>query len=272
LPLGRGSYGEVWEARIAGRQIALKFMRCKNSIAAAKEIRSTEAVRKLWHPNLIHVDAVFLQSGYVVIAMELADGSLMDLLDLYVAERGTAIDPELVCDYLAQAADAIDFLNSFRHTHEGRTVGFQHCDVKPSNLLLIGGSVKLADFGLSAPLTSTLEPHGRAGTLAFAAPEVYRGQLSDRTDQYALAVTYCILRGGRLPFADTPSRFTPTYSRGQPDLSMLSPLERPIIGKALSVSPIGRWPSCRILMDQLGDLLGPARLKRGSGTHASAAR
>jgi serine/threonine-protein kinase len=116
---------------------------------------------------------------------------------------------------------------------------------------LFGDHIKIADFGLSAAMTTGLETHGRAGTLDFAAPEVYAGQLSHRTDQYALAVTYCMLRGGRLPFHNTLGRFTPSYTRGQPDLSMLSPPERPIIGKALSVSPINRWSSCREMMASL---------------------
>src|SRR5205085_1794419 len=154
----------------------------------------------------------------------------------------------------SQAADALDFMNSYRHCHEGRWVAFQHCDVKPNNLLIFGDQVKVADFGLASPMTTALENHDRAGTLDFAAPEVYRGRLSDRTDQYALAVTYCLLRGGRMPFHNTYGRFTPSYTRGQPDLSMLSPAERPIIGKALAVSPINRWASCGELMMQLQEL------------------
>jgi serine/threonine-protein kinase len=264
LPLGRGGCGEVWEARGPdGNPIALKFMRCKNTASATKEVRSLQALSRLYHPNLLRVYQVFLQSGFVVVAMELADGSLLDLLDVYAAEQGTAIQPELVCRYLGQAADVLDFLHEPRHAYDGRRVAFQHCDVKPSNILLTGDRVKLADFGLAAPMTASLEPHGRAGTLDFAAPEVFRGQLSDRTDQYALAVTYCLLRGGRLPFRDSPARFTPTYLRSQPDLTMLSPPERPIVAKALSVSPIGRWPSCGALMAELRSLFNPVRHKGG---------
>jgi serine/threonine protein kinase, bacterial len=255
LPLGRGGCGEVWEARgPEGQPVALKFMRCKNTAAAAKEVRSIQSLQELRHPHLLRVYQVFLQAGYVVVAMELADGSLMDVLDIYAADYQTAVQPELACQYLSQAAEALDFLNTRQHVHEGRRVAFQHADVKPSNLLLCGETVKLADFGLSAAMTSGLETHGRAGTLDFAAPEVFRGQLSDKTDQYALAVTYCLLRGGRLPFDNSARRFTPTYSRGQPDLNMLSPPERPIIARALAVPPVRRWPSCGEFMAQLQGL------------------
>lgn len=263
LPLGRGGCGEVWEARSPdGKNVALKFMRCKNSSFATKEVRSFQALSGLYHKNLLRVHEVFLQSDFLVIAMELADGSLLDLLDLYVTDHGTAIQPEIACEYLAQTAEALDFLNTCQHSHDGKQVAFQHCDIKPSNILLCGDRAKLADFGLATPMSSGLKPHDRAGTLDFAAPEVYRGQLSERTDQYALAVTYCLVRGGRLPFFNSTGRFTPSYSRGQPDLSMLSPPEQPIVGRALSVSPISRWPSCGAFMGELRALFRPAPKRR----------
>jgi serine/threonine protein kinase len=187
--------------------------------------------------------------------MELAAGSLMDLLDAYENEYGTEIPADLACHYLAQAAKAIDFLNAQRHNYDGRRVAFQHCDIKPNNLLISGDTIKVADFGLATPLSAGLEPHGRSGTLDFAAPEIFRGQVSDRTDQYALAVSYYLLRTGRLPFRDTPKSFTPTYNRGQPDLSLLPQVERPIVGRALAISPIHRWPNCGALMGQLQDAL-----------------
>src|SRR5436309_1587503 len=68
LPLGRGGCGEVWEARGPdGVPIALKFMRCKNTTAATKEVRSFQALSRLFHPSLLRVYQVFLQAGYVVI-------------------------------------------------------------------------------------------------------------------------------------------------------------------------------------------------------------
>jgi serine/threonine protein kinase len=257
LPLGRGAAGEVWEAvGPDGQPVALKFLRCKNSKLAAKEVRSFRSLGGMFHPCLLPVYDVFIQSDYLVIAMELADGSLLDLFDLCASQHGTAVQPEMVCRFLSQAATALDYLNSFEHYHENRRVGFQHCDVKPSNILLVGESVKLADFGLASPIAGPLQANDRAGTLDFAAPEVYGGRLSSRTDQYALAVTYCLLRGGRMPFHNTIGRFTPSYTRGQPDLSMLSPPERPIIARALSVPPIMRWSSCGELMGRLRELFG----------------
>jgi serine/threonine protein kinase len=255
LPVGRGALGQVWEARgPTGTPLALKFIRCKNSTAATKEVRSFQSMRRIHHPHLLRVYDVFLLSDFLVISMELADGSLFDLLSAYAAEQRTPVPQEVACHFLSEAASVLDFLNSYEHQHDGRVVGFQHCDVKPSNLLIFGDRLKLADFGLTSPMTAELETHDRAGTLDFAGPEVYGGRLSSRTDQYALAVTYCLVRGGRMPFHNTIGRFTPSYFRGQPDLTMLSPPERPIVARALEVSPINRWNSCGELMAQLRDL------------------
>ena len=49
---------------------------------------------------------------------------------------------------------ALDFLNARQHNLEGRRVGFQHSDVKPNNILIVGDVAKLTDHGLATPLTA----------------------------------------------------------------------------------------------------------------------
>jgi serine/threonine protein kinase, bacterial len=277
--LGRGGFGEVWEARNAcGRPLALKFLPCDAEQTAAREIRSLQAIRQLQHPHLIRIERVWCYRSYIVIAMERADGSLADLVDTYQLRFGTPVVPEHACLLLSDAANALDFLNKRQHAIEGRIVSIQHCDIKPKNLLLFGDTVKLADFGLSSSLGSRLESRFRAGTLGYCAPEVLQGKLSDHSDQYALAVTYCALRGGRLPF-DDPKSFrsgrTPPpsfYTRPTMDLTVLSEAERPIVSRALHAVPQNRWPSCRELMTRLTRVVceeaagrEAAKMARGSG-------
>jgi serine/threonine-protein kinase len=250
--LGSGGFGHVWEAKAAdGRSLALKFLPCDARQMAARELRSLQAIRQLRHPHLIRMDQVWGYQGYLVIAMELAEGSLADLLEVYRSEFGTPIPPADVCFLLAQAAEALDFLNTRRHRIDGRCVTIQHCDIKPSNLLLLGETCKVADFGLSSSLGYSIETRTRAGTLDYCAPEVFGGRLSNQTDQYALAVTYCLLRGGRLPFSDTPSSFQTRYVRPAPDLRMLSEEERLIVARALHPLSTNRWPSCGEMMTRL---------------------
>jgi serine/threonine protein kinase, bacterial len=243
--ISRGGFGEVWEAETDdGQTLALKFLPVHNALATTKEIRAIQAIRQLSHPNLVRIDQVWTHLGYIIIAMEMAEGSLLDLLEAYRSEFNTAVAPEEIACHLTQVAVALDFLNTRQHNLDGRRVGFQHCDVKPSNVLLFGDTAKLCDFGLSTPTSSMLRGHLRAGTLDYAAPEIFQGRLSDRTDQYALAVTYYQLRTGELPFTDTPASFVATYTRPTPELKLIPKVEQIVVARALATVPQDRWPSC----------------------------
>jgi serine/threonine protein kinase, bacterial len=250
-PLGRGGFGEVWEAQTTdGGHTALKFLPLSGA-SAQREVRSIQAVRQLCHPNLVRIDRVWCQPGFIVVAMERAEASLLDLLDVYQTEFGTPVAGEHARHLLGQAATALDFLNSPRHEINGRRVAVQHRDVKPGNLLLFGDTVKLSDFGTAALLTASPEVCPPGGTVEYSAPEVFQGQVSSRTDQYALAVTYCHLRGGRLPFRDSPAAFEHSYTRPDPDLSMLPAGERPLVAQALAPLPRDRWPCCTEFIKRL---------------------
>jgi serine/threonine protein kinase len=264
--LGAGTFGEVWDAAgPQGAALALKFLPCDSKSLVVREIRSVQAISQLRHPHLIRIDRIWCFQRYLVIAMELAEGNLTDLLESYRSNGSEAMLPEHVCLLLSEAAEALDFLNARRHQINGRVVAIQHCDVKPSNLLLVGNdTLKVADFSLSSSISSQLETRCRSGTLNYCAPEIFQGRLSSQTDQYALAVTYCLLRGGRLPFHDTPSTFQTSYTRPLPDLTMLSPEERPVITRALHPVPQNRWPSCGELMARLSRVIyGEATAQRG---------
>lgn len=252
--LGRGGFGEVWEARDANKnRIAVKFMPCRNASSSVKEMKIIQSIQKLHHRNLLKIEHVMSIPDYIVVVMEVADGSLHDVLDVYQAEYQTALGGQLTVSYLRGVAAALDFLNARRHTFEGKNVGFQHCDVKPSNLLLVVETVKLADFGLCTPTVPLQSNYGRAGTLDFAAPEVHRGNLTETSDQYSLAVTYYFLRTGTLPFPATLQGFQRaySYSRPAPDLSQVSRSEARVLEKALDLEPSSRWPSCAMMMANL---------------------
>jgi serine/threonine protein kinase, bacterial len=251
---GRGGFAEVWEAVDSqGDRIAVKFMLSRNSTTSVKEMRIIQAIQKLTHRHLLRIRDVWSIPNYIVVAMELADGSLLDILDLYQQEYNSPLPALLAVNYLRQAAQGLDFLNARRHKYEGKTVGFMHCDVKPSNLLVLGEVVKLADFGLGTPMVSLQTTYGKAGTLDFAAPEVHRGGLSETSDQYSLAVTYYHLRTGAFPFAPLPGGFERAYSynRPAPDLSRLPAAEARVLERGLELEPNSRWASCSAMMSAM---------------------
>jgi serine/threonine protein kinase len=248
---GRGSFGEVWEATgDNGQRVALKFMNCDGA-TAPREIRTLQQVRQLVHPYLLHIHKVFCYSGYLVLVMELADGSLQDLLEVELAESAKALTRTRVCKYLSQVAEVLDFLNERKHRIDGQLVAFRHLDVKPSNMLMFRGAMKLADFGLTVMTSSVSQRQPPCGSTSYAAPEVFGGSISNRTDQYSLAVTYYQLRTGKYLFPDSPPKFNREYVRPAPDLSLLPVAEVAVVARALSSMSVDRWASCKEFMAAL---------------------
>jgi serine/threonine-protein kinase len=143
-PRGRGGFGEVWEAETEdGRAVAIKFMRCGPDRGAAGELRSIQVVQSLSHTYLLRIHRVWCAADYLVVAMELADGSLGDLLEIYQADLGTPLPPSHILPLLAHAAAALDFFNNRQNLIHGQWVTIQHCDVTPTNILVCAESVKL---------------------------------------------------------------------------------------------------------------------------------
>jgi serine/threonine protein kinase len=244
---GKGGFATVWEATSpTGERVALKFMSSANAASTARELRSLQTIQGIHHPHLLKMRNVWSVAGNIVIAMDLAEASLLDLLQVYLDELGKPPELEKIGLYLYQAAVALDYLNGRRHRLDGRTVALQHGDVKPNNILLLGETALLADYGLATPLTTTLTPCPRQGTVEYCAPEVFQGQLSDKSDQFSFAVSYCVLRTLAFPYPAPPEDREQLrgYVRPEPDLSAHPPAERPLLARALSPIPQMRHPSC----------------------------
>ncbi len=249
---GRGGFAEVWECDTpSGPPVALKFMPSSNMATTARELRSVQSFQSLEHPYIVKTHGMWSVPGYIVINMELAEATLLDLMQLYHDDLGQPIDPAVLCLYLWQVAEALDFLNARRHVRDGRKVGFQHGDVKPNNILLFGDVAKLTDHGLATPTHGPTTPCSKQGTKEYAAPEVFLGSLSDWSDQYSLAVTYYALRAGRFPFPPTPKELSRSYLRPLADLSGVTEGERPPLARALSPIPTNRFPNCREFMSAM---------------------
>jgi serine/threonine protein kinase len=279
-PLGAGAFGEVWEALDPDRRpVALKFLDCRahSPSLIRSEIRVLRGLSELRHPNIIQLHGVYASSRYIILAMERADGNLSDLRRAYQEEAGTNIPPEHTLELLEQAAGALDFLAGLKLPYINySSQGLQHCDVKPSNLLLLGDDVKVADFGLCAGT----QWHGRKnswrGTPPYAAPELYQGAAAPGTDQYALAVTFCELCMGDRPFWGHLPNGPPA---GLPiDLTKLRESEVPVLTRALHPHPSSRWPSCRAFIAALRGAQsarprsGLKRRPKGSGFSPAAPR
>jgi serine/threonine protein kinase len=252
--LGAGGFGEVWDAvNAAGKPVALKFMDCrtKPSGVISAEIRVLRALRELKHPNIIQLFDVYATSHYIVLSMERADGNLSDLHQAYLEETGKHVPPDHLLEMLGQVAVALDFLAGVHLPgYHAASRGLQHCDIKPKNLLLVGDTVKIADFGLCAASNWQTHQNGWKGTPPYAAPELYKGGATTGTDQYALAVTFLKLCAGDRAFWQNGSAFGPSPECAV-DMTKLRESELPVLRRALHPLPSCRWPSCREFIEAL---------------------
>jgi serine/threonine protein kinase, bacterial len=270
---GQGGFAEVWESTSpSGVHVALKFLSTQSMSATAQELRALRAIHSLEHPHLLKSKHVWCLPGMIVIGMELADATLLDYFLLYNEELRQAIEVEKLLSYIYQAALGIDFLNAHNHEFDGKTVGLQHGDIKPNNLMLVGDSVKLADYGLATPIQANYAPCHRHGTLDYVAPEVMSGKLTDWSDQFSLAVTYFVLRVGTFPFPASPPLedvLKKGLIRPSPNVSALPIAEGLVLLKALSPVPQNRFATCVQFVKAIANTFGLALVNHnatGSGT------
>jgi serine/threonine protein kinase len=253
-PLGAGAFGEVWEARDRdGGVVAMKFLdaRSLSMSMIRNEIRVLRGLNELRHPHIIPLLGVHASSRYLILILERADGNLHDLRQAYLDETGANMPSDDALDLIQQAARALDFLTTVKIPGVNEASrGLQHCDVKPSNLLLVGETLKVADFGLCVS-TSWNSTRGRwRGTPPYAAPELYDNHGVPGSDQYALAVTYCELVFGQRVFVERSNRHAPPS--GLPiDLSQVRNSEVSVLSRALHPHPSSRWPTCLAFVEAL---------------------
>ena len=251
--LGKGAFGEVWEATSAGGiPTALKRVDLNgNARCGEAELRAMELLKCARHPHLLSIHGFWIVDSTLVIACELADESLAQLMERVFAESGAVIPVRQILDHLTDAAEALDYLGRPIHTLNNHAVRIQHCDVKPANLLLQGGAVKVADFGLAKSLKGIIENRSFSGTPAYSPPEFFQGKVASASDQYSLAVTYCQLRTGRLPFEGSFSEIVAGHLHGSPNLDGLTEKERQIVVRALAKNPALRWDNCTKFIGEL---------------------
>jgi len=185
-----------------------------------------------------------VQASELVIAMGLGDKSVFDRLEECRGEGLDGIPQDELLGYTEDAAEAIDFLNGPVHELGSGPVAIQHCDIKPQNLLVVGGAVQVCDFGL-ARMMGTDRTTTAAATVAYAAPEcLEEGKPSHSTDQYSLAISYFELKTGALPFAEETLQAVMSAKRsGKLDFSRLPDGQAAVLGHATVRDPDRRYPS-----------------------------
>lgn len=240
--IGMGGSGEVWKARSALHgTVALKIVSLeKRSVQA--EIKTLGWLRQAQHPHLLNIIAMESSEEFLFITMELAQRTLYDSF-LREREKGKpGLETEVVLPWLKEAALALDFMHQPIHGPQHQSI--QHRDIKPQNMLLLDGHLKVGDFGLARLHAHSMTSHTGALTLGYAAPEFFDGKTHLHSDQYSLACTLVQMVSGHLPFEGTSAQVMHGHLHGIPNLHGVPlKLHQPLL-RALSRKPALRWPSC----------------------------
>jgi serine/threonine protein kinase len=291
--VGAGAFGEVWaaESRDWG-PVAVKFFHGSLDAAAdrwraERELEGLAQIKKVSHPALLRIFHLEVRGTTLVLVTELAKESL---LSRFRRLRGRHHPPVRLGAYaLALLRGAAEALDSLQAEH-----GLLHLDVKPDNLLLVAGRCVLSDFGtvsqvgpgrtpgpgvaLYDPDTSTTVvyrscsevPWGQAlrpGATLFTAPgafspyyappEAFVGHSSRSFDQYSLALTWCELVAGTIPFQGPREAQLRQRLAGDMDLTPWPEAVRPVLRRALSARPEDRYPGCAAFVEAACAALRP---------------
>ncbi|MCH8042463.1 MAG: protein kinase [Planctomycetes bacterium] len=216
---------EVWEAEAPGGGPSTIIIRNWDTSRSLSDLAALGLVQSTRHENICDVQAHWLldEDGDVLSFDEAKRTSGAPPHRVVVAERrsggvtlaarlgeckGGGIAHQELLGYMPQMAAAVDFLNQRQHDVGGKKAAVQHVDLCPENFVLVGDTVRLADFANARVLFGSrvaVDPSLAAQAASAAAPEVFGGQITLYTDQYALAATYVELRTGRRAGGDAPS-------------------------------------------------------------------
>jgi hypothetical protein len=190
--LGRGTYGEVWEAREQGTgiRVAVKFFAHgtgRHWQLLQEEVQRLAALAGV--PGIVQLKHVCTDAVPPYYVMAFAEqGSLAQRL-----KKGPLPLAEAVALF-RQVAEALACVHA---------KGLRHCDLKPGNILLdVRGRPLIADFG-QAHFSDDASP--ALGTFFYMAPEqadLGRRLPDTRWDVYGLGALFYAMVAGRPPRLD----------------------------------------------------------------------
>ena len=278
--LGGGGFGCVFLAKdtVAGIEVAVKGLppEVKHNKEELENIRENFAlVSRLHHPNIaaalvLHpakevsyanhgvMEKLRVCEGDTLMVMEYAPGSTLSSWRKQFP--GKRVPAEVAIDIVRQVASALDY------AHERKIV---HRDIKPANVMIeqTGAGkydIRVLDFGLAAEIRSSMgrvsrEIRDMSGTRPYMAPEQWGGEKQGpATDQYALAVMFCELVSGEVPYQSA-------FESGDSVVMMANVIHQPVklpesvpdafrsaLIRALAKKPEKRFPTCMDFIDALG--------------------
>ncbi|GAB5534384.1 MAG: hypothetical protein Rubg2KO_06330 [Rubricoccaceae bacterium] len=209
-PLGDGASGSVFRAidvehvgdrEFDTREVAIKVSRIDTGHDSLnRDLLQKEArlLRRLRHPRLPHVEALFEENGRWILVMEYIEGD--SLKDRQRAENGCFAVAQ-VTGWVRDTLRVLDYLHTL-HSRPSKEDGavvtdkpIYHRDIKPANLVLDAhDNLYVVDLGIArsgiSELTEIAPSLVGRGSAGYAPPEIDRGEgTTAQSDLYSLGMT-----------------------------------------------------------------------------------
>ncbi|KAG9335498.1 hypothetical protein JZ751_004628 [Albula glossodonta] len=181
--LGDGAFGKVYKT--TGALAAAKVIEVRGEEQLEDYITEIDILAACRHANVLALQEAIFFEGWLWILIEFCPGGALDDIMLEL-ERG--LSEQQISEVCCQTLQALSYL----HQHH-----IIHRDLKAGNILLtLEGQVKLADFGVSAKNTNSLQRRATfIGTPYWMAPEVIQCETSKdnpyscKADIWSLGIT-----------------------------------------------------------------------------------
>uniref|UniRef100_A0A8C5CCQ3 non-specific serine/threonine protein kinase n=1 Tax=Gadus morhua TaxID=8049 RepID=A0A8C5CCQ3_GADMO len=248
--LGDGAFGKVYKAqnKQTGVLAAAKVIDTKTEEELEDYMVEIEILASCDHHNIVKLLDAFYYDSKLWILIEFCGGGAVDAVMLELERPLTEPQIRVVCRQTLQA---------LLYLHNNKII---HRDLKAGNILLsINGDVKLADFGVSAKNTKTLQRRDSfIGTPYWMAPEVVMCETSKdrpydyKADIWSLGVTLIELAQVEPPNHEmNPMRVLLKIAKAEPPTLMQpsrwSPAFSDFLRRCLDKNVDNRWSTAQLL-------------------------
>ena len=197
--LGKGGYGKVYEVK---NKKSGEIRACKHlSKMVLKNLEKFEREINIMinsdHPNIIKIYEVYeSQRSLYVVMEECKGGEIFDRIIEHIQSKKMYSEKDAAVMF-QQVMSAIEYCHNN---------GICHRDLKPENLLYLNpgpekdNPIKVIDFGLSQMVSTDKKLKTKVGTAYYVAPEILKGDYTEKCDIWSAGVILYIFLSGDPPF------------------------------------------------------------------------
>ncbi|XP_072477605.1 STE20-like serine/threonine-protein kinase isoform X2 [Notamacropus eugenii] len=248
--LGDGAFGKVFKAQNKETNVlaAAKVIDTKSEEELEDYMVEIDILASCDHPNIVKLLDAFYYENNLWILIEFCAGGAVDAVMLELERPLTESQIQVVCK---QTLEALNYL------HENKII---HRDLKAGNILFtLEGDIKLADFGVSAKNTRTIQRRDSfIGTPYWMAPEVVMCETSKdrpydyKADVWSLGITLIEMAQIEPPHHElNPMRVLLKIAKSEPPTlaqpSKWSSNFKDFLKKCLEKNVDARWNTSQLL-------------------------